>query len=62
MNQEQGDLEILSSDIDALIRINPLAREQLKNIVLQRQMAALQSLIAQNGDLSALTPAETEAH
>ncbi len=44
--QVQGKLDITPEDIQALCQMNPLAAEQLRNIVLQRSIAAKDAQIA----------------
>ena len=44
--QVQGKLDITPEDIQALCQTNPLAAEQLRNIVLQRSLAAKDAQIA----------------
>jgi len=45
--QIQGRLDITPEDIQALCQINPMAAEQLRNIVLQRSLAAKDAQIAE---------------
>ena len=42
----EGNLQLVWEDVAELVRINPLAAEQLKNIALRRNMAALERRLA----------------
>ena len=41
--------QITADDLQALWAVNPLAAEQLRRIIAERRLAALESSIAENG-------------
>ena len=62
MPKPNGDLELTWEDVAALMRLNPLAAEQLKNIVLNRQNAELRQRLSEaaGGIAEGAQLAETE--
>ena len=57
MTQQQN--QITDADLQALLAQNPLAAEQLRRIMAERQVVELQAqLAASNGTVEALEPVE----